>query len=422
MRTSMTVFLMMALCAVLSAADFFSPGGEEPAGLKNDAVYPAGRLFPFGGFAPADIAAMKRDGFTFAGPAYSAWQQGVLDRGSKKQRMPQIRAIHLKLRGEPFGKKHLDRMSDEEFASVRDQVVTQVRAAAADPMIAWWYLTPEELRPWRTNDMRFFREACAAIRENDPAHRPIWIYLPNHYTAEQMEIFAKNNEILGKGMYPIQLGKERDRVWNLWSTDNELKAIRAVGAHDTVAICVPEMFKEVGANAPEIGVRVRYDVWSSLLSGARGVVIFSLAKRPNFPSYDAYYKAYSTLAKELTGDDGLGQVLLFGRPLDDLKVRVLDGPKKVKVNVGINGKNDIRQYPSILWRGFAWRNQRYWFGVNSSPDRNVTVELTGFPAESAVALDAVSGATIATSIGGAMKLTFRPYEVILLKIVRKRLQ
>ncbi len=75
---------------------------------------------------------------------------------------------------------------------------------------------------------------------------------------------------------------------------------------------------------------VRHDVYLGLMTGARGVAIWSLFKRREVKrTHQLFYEAYSRVGCELTGSMNLGQVFLFGEDRTNLVVRQVSGPETV---------------------------------------------------------------------------------------------
>lgn len=100
--------------------------------------------------------------------------------------------------------------------------------------------------------------------------------------------------------------------------------------------------------------QARHNVYSALIAGAKGIVI--KAKK--------FDKNYAELNKELNGKMKISQIFMSGIIKQDLKVKILDGPKNIKYN--------NKGYPSVAMVNIAYRNSRYIFLVNST---NKTVEL-----------------------------------------------
>ena len=235
------LLLAGAIAATAVAADFFRPGFDDGKDLPADRIYPAGRIFPFTGFSPASVAATAKAGFSMAGPVYSDGQMRKLKAGSEL--LPIVWPLRAVDGRTTLTRKLLDN-PNLDLEPYVESIEKQVRKSASNPNIAWWYLMPEELRPWRKLDMEFLHRAVAAIRNNDPERRPVWMYLPNHYNAEQLRPFAAELDIIGKGMYPSQFDKERERVWCRWSMESETEAIRQAGSR-SIPIAVVEMFRGI---------------------------------------------------------------------------------------------------------------------------------------------------------------------------------
>ena len=162
---------------------------------------------------------------------------------------------------------------------------------------------------------------------------------------------------------------------------------------------------------------MRHDVYLSLVSGAKGVVVFSLAKRPGFDAYDRYFDAYAQIARELAGEKKLGELFLFGKRLDRLKVEVVSGPAAVAVDVGINNKKDVREYPSVAFAEIGYRDRRTLFLVNSAPEAAVKVRVSGLPEGKVGVADLISGRNAVTVDHGGFEVELQPYEVKCLRFV-----
>ena len=410
-------YLMLAgaIAVTVSAADFFRPGFDDGKDLPADRIYPAGRIFPFPGFSPESVAATAKSGFSMAGPVYSDSQMRRLKAGSELLPIVwPLRAVDGRV---TLTRKLLDRPSLNLDPYVKS-IEKQVRKVAANPNIAWWYLMPEELRPWRKLDMEFLRRAVAAIRKNDPEQRPIWMYLPNHYNAEQLRPFAAELEIIGKGMYPSQFNKERERVWCRWSMESETEAIRQAGSR-SIPIAVVEMFRQPSPEMlPGLESLVRHDIYLALISGAKGIAVFSLAERGGFSAHRRYFSAYAFEAGRLGGPKGIGQIFLFGRPMNDLKVKIVEGPERLKTTP-VPRKDEVREYPSISFAELGWRDNHVLALVNSSDDAPVTVEISGLPAEPVRITDLITNQEYGRTDSGTFRKIISPYEAVCLKFNRE---
>ena len=160
---------------------------------------------------------------------------------------------------------------------------------------------------------------------------------------------------------------------------------RLLNRPDLTLLALPEMFQEVpAAERKMIPVWVRHDVYSALVSGAQGVLVFSARRRVKFDSHRDYLEAYLTVAGELTGKMNLGQVLLFGKPMKDLTFQTISGPKEVQLK---KGKLNVK-LPAVAMANIAFNHLRYVIVVNSSPE-TVTGMISGTPYGSDVAVNEI---------------------------------
>ena len=78
--------------------------------------------------------------------------------------------------------------------------------------------------------MKFLSRATATIRRTDPRGRPIIAYAPNHYDARALAFLAPHLDLIGKGSYVNNVGRQRERVWIRWSIEQELECLRATNS------------------------------------------------------------------------------------------------------------------------------------------------------------------------------------------------
>tara|TARA_R110002049_G_scaffold27321_2_gene94049 strand:+ start:142171 stop:143511 length:1341 start_codon:yes stop_codon:yes gene_type:complete len=388
------------------SSSFWRPAKPIGQDLPADQYYPRGRLFPFSGFAGVP----ERDrpvGYSLLGPVYvepAAFLASATEAG--------VRVIYpIGIGKEELAASETNPLSDAE---IRTRIQQQVAGVRANDSIAWWYLVPEELRYWREHEINYLKVAAEAIRQADPKDRPIWIYEPNHRTAESLAITGKYVDIIGKGAYTNFAGQTNSRVWIRWSMEQQTDAIEALGGNQT-PILVPEMFQDPQPqDRGRIADWVRHDVVLGLIHGAKGVVVYSLFNRPQLEnSFDDYYDAYAGIARELLQNRKLGEVILFGEARSDLVIEQVTGPENVLITpqqakVEANSLTETEQqeqarisYPAISTRELAFGNKRYLFVCNSSDDQSVELSVTGFPPGSTLVTEAFSFNFLHPRIRGA---------------------
>jgi hypothetical protein len=287
---------------------------------------------------------------------------------------------------------------------LQSEIQKQVRALADKKEIAWWAVTPEELRPWRKPEMDYLKNVCHAIRQNDPLHRPIYLYNPNHRDAQTLAPIAQQVDVVAKGAYVNSVGRKRERAWVQWSVEQEIAAIRAAGRPGAIPLLNPELCADPDpAEDKEIRAWVRHDVYLGLATGAKGLLIWSLYPRKEVQrTWQLWYDAYAECGRELNGPRGLAQIFLFGQHKTDLKIHQLAGETMVPINLG--GKAEIgttsdperasRQLKVPAWASaeFAYGGSRWLFLINSGNSASRFV-VSGWPNGSR-AEDAFAGAAI----------------------------
>lgn len=298
-------------CASAAAGDFYAPVPDRAAALPEKGIYPRGRRMAFMGYSGDPARDLPR-GFTAAGPAYKDEPQYLAK--AFREGWPVVAHVG---HGISFKDGAADKFAVVE-ASVAARIGAEVRALAAHPEIVWWALKPEELRPWRRDELRYLATAAAAIRANDPLGRPIYHYNPNNRTAPRLKLVAPYVDIIAKGAYVNSSGFKRDRAW----VARGMAELTAAAPRGTVALVMPELYRDPEPSEDgEIRAWARHDVYAGLVGGAKGVLIWSLFKRKEVRrTWKLWYDAYAECAAELAGPNGLAQVFLFGEPRRDLTV------------------------------------------------------------------------------------------------------
>jgi hypothetical protein len=362
---------------------FFGTGPDPACKLPADRIYPRGRLFPFSFYSVGGGSETKRGnllpdkkrladqreivaaGITMLGPQYELNDRIVAD--AKKFKIKAFYTIEPVIDGQKVTREYLIALNKAGKVIDTDKVTKSitdiVKKAAVNKEIAWWDITPEELRYWKDNEKLYLKVATEAIRKADPLKRPVFMYEPNARNAKALSKLASYLDIIGKGMYTNYSGMKKSRVWCRWTIEQEIEAIKMSGRGNAIPIALPEMFQQpANGELSQINTWARHDAYAALIAGAKGIVIFSASRRPNFTARTAYLKSYLKICKELTGKLNLGQVFLFGERRKDISISILDGPETVT----LKGRRINKKYPSIGMANIAYKNCRYVFLVNSS--------------------------------------------------------
>ncbi len=381
------LFMLLSCCMIVCHADkisdfFQSKSNEAYQKLPADQVYPQGRLFPFsfystgggseekrGNLLPdavreADQKQIIEGGVTMIGPQYEL-NDPSLD-VAKKYNVKLVYSIKPVIDGKVVNRQYLKELEKNketlDMEKAKAAIVEAVKKVADRSEIAWWDVTPEELRFWRADELEYLKSAYQIIRENDPLKRPVFMYEPGHRTAEALAKLLPWQDLCAKGTYTNYSGMKYQRVGVRHSIEQQVEAA-AMAPHPVTPVALPEMFRQPDDGELKlIPAWVRHDVYCSLVAGAKGVLVFSASRRPNFTAREAYLQAYLEVCKELTGPQKLGEVFLFGERRDDIEIAYLDGPKETLLKT----RKLEKKYPSVSSANFSWNNKRYVFLVNSA--------------------------------------------------------
>jgi hypothetical protein len=371
---------------------FFAPAPDISAGMDQNKIYPAGKKFLFSMFSVLnqnDRIAVKNSGLTAIGPYYGT--QALAEANSLG--LKYIQKIEMILN---FNDSGFVMPSDSE---IQTEITNQVNSVVNDSTIIMWYLKPEELVISSSNQMHYLEVATAAIRAADPKHRPIWNYIANHRSANDIAPIISKVDICGEGMYPNNQGYETERAYCKWVIEQELAAIANANSNG-IPIAVPEMF--ANPSQPDlIDSYARHDTYLSLITGAKGVVVYYGFRATGFTSFDAYLNAYMKIASELK-EFNLTQALLFGEKRQDINVSVTSGPATVTVS---NLPGGTYTTSSVNYINLADSNGVRHLLLANSANSSVTVTISGLPAQTILRRDAFNSDKYITMTTGSFSTT-----------------
>lgn len=398
------------------ARSFYQSGITTPAHLPEDGIFPRGRTMAFMGYSgdPArDLAA----GFTVAGPVYGD-QLPYLEKCAA-QGWPVVAHVGPRVTfkdGDPAKYK-------PDPPALQAEVAKQMADLVSRKNLVWWAIHPEELRPWRADEMLYLETVAAAIRENDPLQRPVFLYNPNHRDAALLTPIARHVDVVGKGAYVNSSGKKRDRAWVRWGIEQELGAIQAAGRKGSIALLMPELCQDPEpGEEKEIPAWVRHDIYLGMASGAQGVKIWSLFKRREVKkTWQIWYDAYSACARELQGPRGLAQVFLFGQRRSDFTISSSSAAGAIELGGSMEPETSSpqesakRQVAAPTWTSveIAYENSRYVFLINSA-NHPASFTLSGWP-QGSNAEDVFTSTPRPVPSGKPLQIDLPPYGVSALR-------
>jgi hypothetical protein len=414
-----SVFNGFVISATIPCQDtklFFRAASDNASGLAPNEFYPRGRKFLFTAFSivSPDLETVKKDGYTAIGPYYSKDPNEILG-SSQKAGLPCMYSLGMNL---DWPDPCTVTPSDEEIEKI---IKKQMSCVANDANIMAWYVLPEEVRYWRENEMHVLEYMCELIRKLDLLKRPVWTYEANNRGADALAKTIVYQDYCGKGMYTNYTGYKDQRIFCRWSVEQEVEAIKKAKP-SAVPLVLPEMYTDPEPNEVNlIRAWTRHDVYLGLVSGGKGVVIWSGYRyRDGFSRFQDYYDGYASTAKELTGPLNLGQVFLFGERRNDIKLQVLSGTAIVKYKAPDGNEiiyDSISMLNAAYGKNFLGSN-RYLFLVNSSKE-TVIVQLGGLPENGVLVQDVLTFDEFTIDISLTYDVKLGPLEVKCLKFIPK---
>lgn len=327
---------------------------RSPGKFRECCLYPQGKFFPLGLYSldtetPEELYQVKQSGWN-AGHTYGG------DMLALENKMDQS------------GMFSMVTLEDKDEASTKQRI-----QALSTSDSVWMWDFPEEQRWWEPEEFNLIKNLSQWTRKYDPKKRPNFMYIPGHYTTDDVSFYVPYLDIIGTGVYPEYM--HQPHAWVRYRMEANLQAITKAGftigsdyLHgEKTPICIPMLFTDTmltdGDKFPAITPAAAYhDVYSCLASGARGIVVFSYFHRHDPPGLEKTYKAYSKAASEISGPEGLGQAILFGK-LASVNWEITKGPPRTET---FNVEGEKMSYPSLNVRGMEWKGSLYIIAVNSS--------------------------------------------------------
>jgi hypothetical protein len=401
---------------------FLKPATDKGAGLDPNQFYPQGRRMVYAGYSgqgERDLA----NGFTVVGPAYG----GINERQAavcEKAKLPYILQVGA---FEGNGSGSWDTASKISLEDVRQRVAAVVKSHDSAAYLVMWAVQPEELRPWRKNEMDYLKVVTDTIRANDTKRRPIFLYNPNHRDANSLANIAPLVDVVAKGCYANGAGQKDNRAWIRWSIEQMRLAADRAGK-GKVVLNMPELARDPDpADRGLITPWVRHDIYLGMMSGADGMLLWSLFPRNEVKAtWKEWYGAYAQCGRELNGDRALSQVFLFGEKRNDLKVVTVEN--RHTYPLGSSARSALEANTTKADEGKvgtlhpwtkderAYGASRYLFLCNSL-GIPTTFRVTGFPAYGLAAENAFDGKPVVLPPAGQpLELTLGPWEVYAVKL------
>ncbi|WP_407889216.1 hypothetical protein [Scytonema sp. NUACC26] len=251
------------------------------------------------------------------------------------------------------------------------QAAQTISNLARSDRVVWWDF-PEERRYWEKGEMALVTNYATWTRKYDPKKRPNYMYIPGHYTAEDVKQYVPYLDIIPASVYTTYVNMPH--AWVRWRIETTLKGIHLAHADigsdylhgKKTPVAVLELFYE-GGKSIMTSQGAYHDFWQSIVSGARGILIFSYWHKRDHPSLDSVWQTYNRAAQQITGPDQLGSVILHGKELRNVRFEITTGPQQTS-QFKFNDMAQPISFPSVNFLTKVWNNNIYVIAVNSTQE------------------------------------------------------
>jgi len=428
-----SLLLLVVACASPSSADDFFDG---PAATPGDPIfYSIYSVLP-SQKGNANMQKVADGGFTAAGPYYGTERDPTIDSTGFYARVNQAAAHGLNYIGHM--PDHPDVINDtsgfirgNSMAAipeadlrqhVRDVMDFTLNDSTANATVSAWYTNPEELRPWRSQEMNYLHIVVDEIKSHDPLGRPVSMYNPTHRSSSQLDTITGqglDETLMGVYVTPVPFATRGARVAN--GADRILTSANSTSTKPVMGVQLSEDFNAadlsglqaaLGGATPAAAIKqvIRHDVYQGLMRGIEGVQIWSGCDcRTGLTTYSEQLDGYISVSEDLNLGLNLSDVFLQGESRSDFQATVLTGPTTVT--------HDSTTIDTITLSDIAYGDDRYLFLANSS-NSPLTISVDGLPAGIPQINDLFTNAPelSVTTATGQMLLDMAPLEVIGLQI------
>jgi hypothetical protein len=292
-----------------------------------------------------------------------------------------------------------------------------IAALASKNRVAWWNF-PEERRYWKAGEMALIANYAKWTRKYDPKKRPNYMYIPGHYDAEAVSKYVPYLDIIPASIYTTYAGMPH--AWVRWRMETTIKGIELAKAKigsdylngEKIPVAVLELFNDRGKTMMT-SEGAYHDFWQSIVSGARGILIFSYWHKRDHPNLKKVWQTYNQAATEIAGPEQLGAAILYGHNLDNITFAIAGEPKRTNA-FQFDDMTEPLSFPAIHILTKVWNKNIYLIAVNSAEQR-VSVKFIGLPKITERATVLFENRTVPVT-DGTLNADFQPLGVHIFKI------
>lgn len=307
-------------------------------------------------------------------------------------------------------------------------IAAAIIADENDSYLGWWDL-PEEQRWWKPTEMAIVVNYSDWIRTYDPDQRPVYMYIPSHYSANSVAHYVEYLDIVPASCYTY--GKQ-PYAWVRWRMEETCKGITNPSDpnfysydlgldylnDEKTLFGILELYPPASGGVVRTPEGAYHDFWQCVVSRAQGLGVYSWSYRNDYPEFKRSWDMYCRGASEITGPEQLGDVILNGTLLTSLTVTYNSGatqtPEFVPTLYDANDPDNWFQYPSIdlLYKS---RNNYYYLFTVSSATGSCNATISGLPQGATTAKVLFEGRTVPIS-NGSLRDTWQALGVHIYKI------
>ena len=378
LESSFLLAIVLGIALHLAVADAQTASARlAPTSVTHvDSFYPLGNsdklLFSFYSLEEPQLSEAHKHGVSATGPYYG--KKGLIGGVEHAQ------AAQLPLLYTTGPKVDFESATPATVSAALALLKSEVASASQRPEIGAWALATEELRHWRPGEMQWLEQATRIIHEGDPLNRPVFMYEPNHRDAEALVKTSRYLDFVAKGTYANYARMKDSRTWVRWSVEQAVEAASKTGKIP-VAVLWMARDQETAQDIAAIRSWTRHDVYLSLITGAKGIIVWSgFNKRSGFKrDFKDFYEGYLSAAYELNVNPGLGKVFLRGRAVAGISAVVTQGPSSQTYKY----QKKSYTYPTVSTKELRLDGRTYLFVVNSA-NAPCKVRLDGLPNGSSI--------------------------------------
>lgn len=319
-----------ALCLITSVV-----ANATPRLVENEQVIPFGFYSVGAGVDGMSVERctsllneMAQSGVTFLGPYYPGKDMHVRDDCSHAAAKLGMSIVHYfaiyKEGSTPL--LHGDIIKNVlSIGVIKKQIRDDIKRISSDKLlrksVAWWGIYPEELRFWKKEETHYMSEYIGAIRSAEHEFRmdarPIMMYEPTHRKADDLIKMGKYLNIQAMGLYTDGLFDEKriEKItkggYELWSASKK---------QSVVPIAVLNLDRDFPStmSVDKVDRIIRNNVFLSLISGARGCLIWSWFARKGLTKHDRdiQVRSYLKVANEINKNKLISSVLRHGEKIE----------------------------------------------------------------------------------------------------------